>query len=96
LALIVVGVSALTFTNTTNSLVQLSTEPSMRGRVMAIRLAIALGCTPIGAPIIGFVADAFGPDDGCRAGGQACATRQQAGVLVVDRLVVRLLEPVRL
>jgi len=61
LALVVVGVSALTFTNTTNSLVQLSTAPVMRGRVMAIRLAIALGGTPIGAPIVGWVADRFGP-----------------------------------
>jgi MFS family permease len=52
---------SLTFTNSTNSLLQLSTEPSMRGRVMAIRLAIALGGTPIGAPIVGWVADEFGP-----------------------------------
>ena len=61
LALIIIGVSALTFTTATNSLVQLSTEPVMRGRVMAIRLAIALGGTPIGAPIVGWVADRFGP-----------------------------------
>ena len=60
-ALVVIGVSAQTFTNSTNSLVQLSTEPAMRGRVMAIRLAIALGGTPMGAPIVGWVADAFGP-----------------------------------
>ena len=33
----------------------------MRGRVMAIRLAIAMGCTPIGAPMVGWVADRFGP-----------------------------------
>jgi MFS family permease len=61
LALVVIGVSALTFSNSTNSLMQLSTEPAMRGRVMAIRLAIALGCTPLGAPIVGWVADSFGP-----------------------------------
>jgi MFS family permease len=61
LALVVIGMSALTFTNATNSLMQLSTEPAMRGRVMAIRLAIALGGTPIGAPIVGWVADSFGP-----------------------------------
>jgi MFS family permease len=60
-ALIVIGISALTFANSTNSLMQLSTEPAMRGRVMAIRLAVALGCTPIGAPIVGWVADRFGP-----------------------------------
>ncbi|HEY1692966.1 MAG TPA: MFS transporter [Polyangiaceae bacterium] len=60
-ALVVIGVAALTFTTATNSLMQLSTEPAMRGRVMAIRVAIALGGTPIGAPIVGWVADRFGP-----------------------------------
>ena len=53
--------SALTFTNSTNSLMLLSTEPVMRGRVMALRLAIAFGGTPIGAPTVGWVADRFGP-----------------------------------
>jgi len=60
-ALVVIGVAALTLTNTTNSLMQLATEPAMRGRVKALRVAVALGGTPIGAPIVGWVADAFGP-----------------------------------
>jgi MFS family permease len=60
-ALALTGAAVLTFANATNSLMQLTTEPSMRGRVMALRIAIALGCTPIGAPIVGWVADAFGP-----------------------------------
>jgi MFS family permease len=60
-ALVVIGVAVLTFTNTTNSLMQLSTEPAMRGRVMALRVGIALGGTPIGAPIVGWVADTFSP-----------------------------------
>jgi MFS family permease len=61
LTLVVIGVAAQTFTTTANSTLQLSTEPAMRGRVMAIFLAIALGGTPIGAPIVGWVADTFGP-----------------------------------
>jgi MFS family permease len=60
-ALIIIGVSAQIFTISTNSLVQRSTEPFMRGRVMAILLAVALGGAPIGAPIVGWVADRFGP-----------------------------------
>ncbi len=60
-ALAVTGAAVLTFANATNGLMQLTTEPSMRGRVMALRIGIALGCTPIGAPIVGWVADAFGP-----------------------------------
>jgi MFS family permease len=60
-ALIVIGVAALTFMNTSNSLMQLSTEPRMRGRVMGLRVGIALGGTPVGAPIVGWIADHFGP-----------------------------------
>jgi MFS family permease len=55
------GAAILTFGNATNSIMQLSTEPAMRGRVMALRVAIALGGTPIGAPIVGWVANRFGP-----------------------------------
>lgn len=61
IALILVGACAQTFTASTNSLVQLSTAPAMRGRVVAILLAVALGGTPIGAPLVGWVADTFGP-----------------------------------
>lgn len=60
-ALVVIGISMLTFANSTSSLMQLSTEPVMRGRVMALRLAIGVGATPIGAPLVGWVADTFGP-----------------------------------
>ena len=60
-ALVVVGVSAQTLTTTAASTVQLTTEPMMRGRVMAILLAVALGGMPVGAPIVGWVADRFGP-----------------------------------
>jgi MFS family permease len=59
--LYVIGIAAQTLTTTTNSLVQISTEPAMRGRVIAILMAIALGGTPVGAPIVGWVADHFGP-----------------------------------
>jgi MFS family permease len=60
-ALAVIGVATLTFTTATNSMMQLSTEPTMRGRVMAIRVGVALGGTAIGAPIVGWVANHLGP-----------------------------------
>jgi MFS family permease len=60
-ALVIIGVASQTLTTSTNSYVQLSTDPAMRGRVIAILLAIALGGTPLGAPIVGWVADTFGP-----------------------------------
>jgi MFS family permease len=79
-ALMLIGVSALTFANSTNSLLQLGTEPAMRGRVMAMRLAIALGGTPIGAPIVGRVADTLGPRWALGVG--AASGFAAAGVLV--------------
>jgi MFS family permease len=60
-ALMLVGLAAQTFNTTANSVVQLWTDPAMRGRVMAIYMAIAMGCTPLGAPLVGWVADHFGP-----------------------------------
>ncbi|MEO6084396.1 MAG: MFS transporter [Umezawaea sp.] len=58
--LTLVGMAAQTITTTANGAVQLATDPVMRGRVMAILLAILMGGTPIGAPIVGWVADTFG------------------------------------
>ena len=60
-ALAVIGVAALTFTIATNSMMQLSTKPAMRGRVMALRVGVGLGGASIGAPIVGWVANYFGP-----------------------------------
>ncbi|MET3820903.1 MULTISPECIES: MFS transporter [Burkholderia] len=60
-ALVLTGIAAMTFTTSTNALMQLSTEPAMRGRVMALRLAVAFGGTPIGAPVAGWVANHLGP-----------------------------------
>jgi len=59
--LVFIGVAAQVYMTSTNSLVQLSSDQAMRGRVMALLMAIIMGCTPLGAPIVGWVADAFGP-----------------------------------
>ncbi|MDE3210027.1 MAG: MFS transporter [Pseudomonadota bacterium] len=59
--LVIIGISAQTFTTSTLSLAQMTTAPAVRGRVIAIVLAIAMGGTPIGAPIVGRVADSLGP-----------------------------------
>jgi MFS family permease len=59
--LVLTGAAALTITNTSNSLIQISTDPVMRGRMMALRVGVALGGTPIGAPLVGWVADRYGP-----------------------------------
>lgn len=61
IALVAVGVGAMTLMTTANSYVQTTTPPAMRGRVMALYLAIFVGGTPIGAPVMGVVAQTAGP-----------------------------------
>ena len=80
--LLLVGIAAQTFTTSSNSLLQLSSEPAMRGRVIALFLATALGTTPIGAPIVGWVADTFGPRWAMGIGAVAGLTAALAGFAV--------------
>ena len=84
-ALVVVGVAAQSFTTTATATVQLATEPAMRGRVMAILLAIALGGTPLGAPIVGWIADAFGPRWALGVGAAAGVASALVGVHYLTR-----------
>ena len=61
LSLIPVGLASLTLMTCANATIQLSTDPAMRGRVMALYMAIFMGGHPIGAPLIGWVGEPFGP-----------------------------------
>jgi MFS family permease len=69
--LVAVGLSSITLMTTANGTVQLGAAPEMRGRVMALYMAIFTGGTPIGAPIVGWVANTFGPRYGIGVGAAA-------------------------
>jgi MFS family permease len=60
-ALFFVGLATQTFTTTAHSAAQLWSDPALRGRVIALVLAVSAGSTPLGAPLIGTVADTYGP-----------------------------------
>jgi MFS family permease len=60
LALIPCGLAMMTFMNTANSTIQLSTAPEMRGRVMALYMLVFIGGNPVGAPMTGWMAAEFG------------------------------------
>lgn len=61
LALVPCGLFALTLITSANGYVQSTTEAVMRGRVMSLYMAIFMGGTPIGAPLVGWVANVGGP-----------------------------------
>ncbi|MCU1528394.1 MAG: transporter [Frondihabitans sp.] len=69
--LIAVGLSSISLMTTANGIVQLSAAPEVRGRVMALYMAIFTGGTPIGAPIVGWVATTFGPREAMGVGAAA-------------------------
>jgi MFS family permease len=75
--LMFVGFCTVTMLTTANGYVQTSTDPALRGRVLALYMAVIMGSTPIGAPIAGWVATTYGPraaiQVGAVAGLLACA-----------------------
>jgi MFS family permease len=71
LALVPLGAASVTFAAGVNSSLQIAVEPAMRGRVMALYSIVFLGSTPIGAPLVGWLAGAAGPRAGLVAGAAA-------------------------
>ncbi|WP_030208518.1 MFS transporter [Streptomyces bikiniensis] len=69
LLLVPIGMIGLTVNVTANSAVQMATDPAMRGRVMSLYMMVFAGGTPIGAPLLGWVTDAYGARIGFAAGG---------------------------
>ena len=54
------GLSALTMLITANSLIQVNSDPAIRGRVSGIYLLIFMGGTPFGSPLIGWLVEVIG------------------------------------
>jgi MFS family permease len=71
LALVPLGAASVTFAAGVNSSLQLAAEPSLRGRVMSLYSIVFLGSTPIGAPLVGWLAEVAGPRSGLYAGAAA-------------------------
>lgn len=69
--LIFVGFSTVSMLTTANGYVQTTTEPALRGRVLALYMAVIMGSTPIGAPIAGWIVDAFSARTAIAVGGIA-------------------------
>lgn len=85
LLLAVVGLASLTMMTSANATVQLSTEPEMRGRVMALYMMVFMGGTPIGAPLIGWIGAAFGARATLGVGALATGLAVIAAVVVLVR-----------
>ncbi|WP_405685628.1 MFS transporter [Streptomyces sp. NBC_00057] len=67
--LVPIGMIGLTTNIIANTSVQMAADPAMRGRVMSLYMMVFAGGTPVGAPIVGWVSDAYGVRTGMAVGG---------------------------
>ncbi|MEU3781506.1 MFS transporter [Streptomyces sp900129855] len=81
-----IGMFGMTINVTANTSIQMGTDPAMRGRVMALYMMVFLGGSPVGAPIAGWVTDAYGVRAGLAAGGVISAAAAVTVGLVLARV----------
>jgi MFS family permease len=85
LGLIPLGFATMTFLNTANALVQTSVSPEMRGRVMGLYVLVLIGGNPIGGPMVGWMADAYGGRSPFYIGGAVSAVAAVVCAVVLIR-----------
>jgi MFS family permease len=86
LAIAIVGFASVTFLSMANSTLQLSTDPQMRGRVMALWAVAFMGSTPIGGPLIGWITNVGGARAGLGVGAASCFLAALMGWLAIRHL----------
>jgi MFS family permease len=85
IALLFVGWASVSFIAIGNSTIQLSAEPSMRGRVIALWQVAFQGTTPIGGPAIGWIIAATSARAGLAVGGASCLVAAIGGIALARR-----------
>jgi MFS family permease len=83
--LIPTGLAAILLSTTANTTVQLGSDPEMRGRVMGVYMLVFAGGTPIGAPLVGWVAQEWGPRASLLLGGLSSLAAAGAAAVIVLR-----------
>jgi len=68
---LLVGIASMTFMTASTAIVQIRSDPEMRGRVLALQAMVFLGSTPIGGPIVGWICQNFGARYGLAVGALA-------------------------
>jgi MFS family permease len=85
-ALAPLGAATVTLSASVNSSLQLASEPSMRGRVMALYSIVFLGSTPIGGPLSGWLSQAVDPRAALVMAGIAAITGGLLARVAFDRV----------
>jgi MFS family permease len=86
-AVFLVGMASILYSTATTAMVQIETTPDMRGRVLSLQTVLLMGTTPIGAPILGWLADATGGRTPIILGGIVCLIAATFGYYAARRYV---------
>lgn len=84
---VVLGFTSIIFMVTSTSIMQIRSDPGMRGRVLALQAMVFLGSTPIGGPIVGAICDRFGARAGVAVGAIGCYAAGVYGMRAARRTV---------
>ena len=76
--LVPLGAVTVVFASGVSSSLQLNVAPAMRGRVMALYSMVFIGSTPLGAPLVGWLADVAGPRAGLVLGAVAALAARRS------------------
>ena len=86
------GAAMMTLMSAASTTLQLATRPDMRGRVIALYMLLLMGSTPIGGPIMGWLAEHVGTRWAVAVGGVACLVA--AGISLRSPATVPVTDPV--
>jgi len=84
-AMLFVGWASVSFIAIGNSTIQLASDPSMRGRAIALWQVAFQGTTPIGGPLIGWIIAVANPRIGLAVGGASCLAAAVGGYWLSQR-----------
>jgi MFS family permease len=80
------GMASILYMNSTTASVQLEAQESLRGRVLALQAVLFIGTTPIGSPLLGWLADQVGARLPIVIGGIACLVAGAFGYIATKKL----------
>jgi MFS family permease len=83
ISLVPIGFCSITYLNSANTSVQLTTPAQFRGRVLALYVALQQGTTPLGAPLVGWLGTEFGARWSVIVGGVSALVAGLGGALVL-------------
>ena len=88
-AVFFVGITSILYFTATTAIVQVEADPTMHGRILALQSVLLIGTAPIGGPIDGYLADAFGARTPLVIGGISSILIAAWGYFAVRRTRVR-------